>query len=162
MAEGKRCIECKSVIPKEANVCRYCGQRIEGIKCTDCACFCKPEAKVCSWCGKKFTKQTKLKISKPIELQSSFWGTFLTRLSFHPQEANFSNEKILIRTYGFLGLTKHDEEIPWEKIAGFQHKDGIIWDAIWIETRGQSSAYISALKKSDSLRVKALLQRLEK
>jgi len=82
--------------------------------------------------------------------------------SFHPQEAIFSSSKIVIRTYGFLALTKNDEEIPWEKVAGFQHKDGIIWDTIWIETRGQSSAYLSALKKSDSSRVKALLQRLEK
>ena len=162
MPEGKRCSECKSVIPKEAIVCQYCGQRIEGIKCPDCASFCKAEAKICNWCGKILQKQSRMKISNPIEVRSSFWGTFLSKLSFHPQEAVFSNSKIVISTFGFLALTKHDEEIPWEKVAGFQHKDGIIWDTIWIETRGQSSAYLSALKKSDSLRVKALLQRLEK
>ena len=162
MAEGKKCFECKGVIPKDASVCRHCGQRIVGVPCPDCASICKPEAKVCQWCGRKIKKRYNLKISEPIEVQSSFFGTLLTKFSLFPQECVFSDEKLLVRTFGFLALTKHEEEIPWEKVAGFQHKNGILWDTIWIETRGQSSACITALNKSDSMRMKVILQRLEK
>ncbi len=76
--------------------------------------------------------------------------------------AYFSSEKIIIATPGFLGLTQNNEEILWEKIAGFQHKDGIFWDTIWIETRGQSSAQISGLLKADSSKIRGILQKLEK
>ena len=162
MAEGKRCPECLSAIPKQANVCRYCGQRIAGVQCPDCASFCKPEARVCNWCGKKLPKEQSLKITQPIELKSSLLGSILLRMSFFPQEAIFTEEKILIRTYGFMALTKHEEEIPWEKVAGFNYKAGVIWDAVWIQTRGQSSSSITALSKSDSKRIKTLLQKFEK
>ncbi len=162
MAEGKRCPECKSVIPIDATVCRYCCQRIEGIKCPECASLSKADAKICICCGKKLLKKKSVKFTSPLEIKSSFWGTMLTRFSFFPQESIFSNDKLLVKTFGFLALTSHEEDIPWEKVAGFQHKDGIFWDTIWIETRGQSSACITALKKNESIRVKTILQRLEK
>ena len=162
MAEGKKCLECLSVIPKEANICRYCGTRVEGIKCSDCASFCKSEAKVCKWCGKTLQRMKGLKLVKPMQIVSSFWGTLLLRHSFLPQQAVFSHDKITVSTPGFLGLTRNDEEILWEKVAGFEHKDGIIWDTVWIETRGQTRTCITGLKKDDALRVKTLLQRLEK
>ena len=159
---GKRCTECLSVIPKEASVCRYCARRIEGTKCPDCASFCKPEAKVCKWCGKALETLRGLKLAKPIEIESTFFGILLSKGSLLPQRAVFSKEKIVVSTPGFFGLTRNDEEILWEKVAGFQHKDGIIWDTIWIETRGQTAASILGLKKGDAVKIKNLLQRLEK
>ena len=161
-AKGKRCTECFSVIPKEASVCRYCSTRIEGIKCPDCASYCRPEAKLCKWCGKTLKRPKALTLTKPLEIKSTFLGILLSKGSFLPQKSKFTKNKIIVSTPGFLGLTRNDEEIPWEKVAGFQHKDGIFWDAIWIETRGQTAASIWGLEKEDALRIKGLLQNLEK
>ncbi len=160
--ETKICIDCKSDIPKDALVCRNCGNRIEGIKCPVCSSYCKSDAKVCRWCGGKLQKKAGLELAKPVKIQTNFWGTLISRFSFLPQKAYFSSEKIIISTPGFLGLTQSNEEILWEKIAGFQHKDGIVWDTIWIETRGQSSARISGLLKADASKIKGILQKLEK
>ena len=160
--ETKTCIDCKSDIPKDASVCRYCGNRIEGLKCPSCSSYCKSDATVCKWCGSRLQKKTGLALAKPVKIQSSFWGTLLSRFSILPQEAYFSSDKIIIATPGFFGLTQNNEEILWEKIAGFQHKDGIVWDTIWIETRGQSSASITALRKGDASKIKGILQKLEK
>lgn len=162
MAEGKRCIECLSVIPKEAHVCRYCGSRVEGVECPDCKSIIKKEALVCKFCGKSFKKKQGINLIKPIEIQSTFLGTLLTRLSFLPQHVVFSRDKIIVSTPGFFGFTRNDEEILWEKVAGFQHKDGIVWDGISIETRGQTAASVLGLKKDDALVIKNLLQRFEK
>ena len=158
----KTCIDCKSDITEDALVCCYCGNRIEGLKCPACSSYCKADAKVCQWCGSRLQKKTGLELAKPVKIQTSFWGTLISRFSFLPQEAYFTSEKIIISTPGFLGLTQNNEEILWEKIAGFQHKDGIVWDTIWIETRGQSSAQITGLIKGDALKIKAILQKLEK
>ena len=162
MAEGKRCPECLSAIYKEAAVCKFCGERIEGIRCLNCASICKPEAKVCKWCGKVLPKSGGFKLTKEIEIKATFWGSLLSRGSFHPQRAVFTKDKIIMSTYGFLALTRNDEEILWEKVAGFQHKNGIIWDTIWIETRGQTMASIWGLRRSDAIRIKAIFQKLEK
>ena len=83
-------------------------------------------------------------------------------LSYSTWVRIFSKDKILISTPGKFGLTRNDEEILWEKVAGFQHKDGIFWDTIWIETRGQTAASIWGLNKQDATEIKKLLQRLEK
>ena len=160
-ATGKRCSECLSVIPKEASICRYCGTRIEGVKCPSCASFCKSEAKKCKWCGQALGKSRGLNLAKPLEIESTFFGILLSKGSFLPQRAKFSQDKIIVSTPGFFGLTRNDEQILWEKVAGFQHKDGIIWDTIWIETRGQTAASIWGLKKEDAVRIKTLLQKLE-
>ena len=162
MAEGKRCFECLSIIPKQANVCRYCGSRVEGVECPDCKSISRHEAIVCKFCGKSFKKKQGVRLIKPMEIESTFWGTLLTRVSFLPQRVIFSRDKIIVSTPGFFGLTRNDEEILWEKVAGFQHKDGIVWDTIWIETRGQTAASVWGLKKGDALKIKDLLQRLEK
>ena len=67
-----------------------------------------------------------------------------------------------MRTYGFLALSSNDEEILWEKVAGFAHRNGIIWGTISIETRGQTPALITGLRKADSEKVRQVLQVLEK
>ena len=159
--ETRDCPECSSEIPKEAKVCRFCGERIEGIRCEECQALSPEGARKCRWCGTRLGMATERKL-EAFDVQASFVGTLLTRLSFFPQRAFFTPEKIIIRTYGFLGLTSKDEEILWEKVAGFAHRNGIIWDMISIETRGQTPATIACLEKADSDRVRQVLQGLEK
>jgi hypothetical protein len=102
-----------------------------------------------------------LKLNKNIEIKSTILGTFLLRRSFRAQKAVFTKDKAVISTYGFFGLSRYDEEIPWEKVAGFLHKSGIFWDTISIETRGQSAAVIWGLRNTDAIRIKNLLQKID-
>ena len=159
--ETRDCPECSSDIPIEAKVCRFCGERIEGIRCEECQSLSPEGARKCRWCGTRLGIPAAPKLEK-FEVQANFVGTLLTRLSFFPQRAFFTPEKITIRTYGFLGLSSNDEEILWEKVAGFAHRSGIIWDMISIETRGQTPATITCLEKADGDKVRQVLQGLEK
>jgi len=72
------------------------------------------------------------------------------------------NGKIVITTYGFLAPTSSAEEILWEKATGFSHRSGIFWDAISIETRGQTAATITCLSRDDSKKIRDVLYGLEK
>lgn len=56
-----------------------------------------------------------------------------------------------------VGLTARHEELPWEKVARFSHRSGLFWDAIAIETRGQTAATISCLSKRNAAKLKKLL-----
>ncbi|HEX7025668.1 MAG TPA: hypothetical protein VF268_00360, partial [Gammaproteobacteria bacterium] len=70
--------------------------------------------------------------------------------------------KIVVRTYGFLGLTSSEDEVLWEKIAGFTYRSGFFWDSVGIETRGQSSAVIVCLSRDDAVKIVKILRDLEK
>lgn len=159
--ETKACPECLSQIPQEAHVCGACGERIEGIRCEECQALSPEAARKCRWCGNRLQAASARGL-KPFEVRGAFLGTLLLRWSFFPQRATFTPEKIVIRSYGFLGLTSSDEEILWEKVAGFAHRNGLIWDMVSIETRGQTQAVISCLSKPDSQRIRQVLQGLEK
>jgi ribosomal protein L40E len=156
--DTKTCPECMSEIPQAATVCNCCRERIEGILCQECMALSPSRARVCRWCGNRLVAETERQAFEPFSTTSSAFGTFLTTLSLHPQEASFSQDKIVITTYGFLGLTSSDEEILWEKVAGFSHRSGIFWDAISIETRGQTSADITCLSREDSKKIRSILQ----
>lgn len=158
----KNCPECFSSIPNDAKVCPVCTERIEGKECSDCLAKSPQEAKVCRWCQHKFREISQKAHFKPFEVKADAIATMLLRWSFFPQKATFNTDKLIITTYGFLGLTSHDEEIPWEKVAGFSHLSGIFWDHIAIETRGQSAATISCLNKEDANRIRNVLQALER
>ncbi len=162
-SKTKICFECISLISQAAKVCKFCGSRIEGKLCTDCYSICHSNSKKCKWCGKHFRKDATKDIHiKSLNVASSFWGTLFVRQSIFPQKIRLNNEKIVITTLGFLGLSSNDEEILWEKVSGFSYKSGIIWDHIWIETRGQTSAVISSLYKEDGKKIRKILQSLEK
>lgn len=160
--EFKNCPECLSEIPLQANVCKFCGQRIEGQKCQECLSFSPEGATTCGTCGNKFKKRLKVNLARPLVITSKFIPTLFFEFNFAAQKASFSNDKIILSTPGFLGFTENKEEISWDKVAGFSHKSGVFWDNIYIETRGQTGVSIRCLDKDDSSRVKKVLQNLEK
>jgi len=156
------CQECLSEIPQEANVCKFCGIRLKGILCTDCYSYSPELAIKCKYCGKNLNiKSIEKIIGEGMEVKAQLFPTLLN-LSFTPQQASFSKEKIVITSYRFFGLICSQEEIPWEKVAGFSHHSGLIWDSINIETRGQTSALIAGLSMMNGVKIKSLLQELEK
>jgi ribosomal protein L40E len=159
--ESKECPECFAEIDHRATVCRHCGERIEGIQCLSCLARSPKGASVCRWCGGKLKTAKERRKFAAFAVRASVVGTALTQYSLFPQSASFSQEKIVITTYGFLGLTKSDEEIPWEKVAGFGHHSGYFWDSVWIETRGQSSATIGCLSRADGAHIRQVLRGLE-
>ncbi|QIZ76105.1 PH domain-containing protein [Ferrimonas lipolytica] len=159
--ETKSCPECLSDIPVAANICRYCTERIVGVCCQECLALNPEGATKCRWCGTRISTVSATNIDT-FEVQANVVATVLTQLRLHPQQAFFTPEKLIIRSYGLLGFTSNDEEILWEKVAGFSHRRGLLWDTISIETRGQTPASIGCLDKPDAERVRQVLQGLEK
>lgn len=78
-----------------------------------------------------------------------------------PQEMHLSSEKIVIQTWGFFWLSRTDEDIPWEKIAGYHYHSGLFWDSVEIQTRGQKANTIGCLPKSSGRTVKEILERMK-
>ena len=159
----QQCPECTSTISKNAVVCPVCTQRISGKPCPDCLTLSPEEAKVCRHCQHKFRQvATQITSFRPFKVTADMAATILLRWSLFPQKAVFNTDKLIITSYGLFGLTSHDEEIPWEKVAGFTHRSGLFWDFISIETRGQSAAVISCLNKTVAKKIRNVLQTLER
>ena len=158
----KTCPECSSEIPDDAQVCKACGERIEGRLCPDCLSMCKTEAKKCKWCNYEFENVVGRADFEPFIINADLLPTLVIRGRFLPQKISFNREKIIISTPGLFGLTVSEEEIPWQKVAGFDYHSGIFWDKVKIETRGQTSSVIGCLRKNDGLRIRHILQQLEK
>ena len=74
-------------------------------------------------------------------IQAEAWPTLLLELSLNPQRVVVESDKLTITAFSLLGL---------------------LWDAISIETRGQTAATISNLSKSNARRLKSVLQSLER
>lgn len=72
-----------------------------------------------------------------------------------------SPEKIVIKTWGIFRLSHTDEELPWEKIAGYHYHSGWFWDSIEIQTRGQKANSIRWLSKASGQRIKAVLEQMK-
>lgn len=161
--EAKICFACLSEIPVEAEVCRACGTRVEGIPCPECCSLCPEPARKCHCCGSSLQRpQQALLHQQTLIIQADPLATLLLELSLHPQRVVVEADKLTITSFALFGLTSHSEELPWEKVAGFSHRSGLLWDAIAIETRGQTSATISCLNKRDARRIKQVLQTLER
>ncbi len=157
----RTCPECKSDIPVAAEICRYCGERVEGQECPKCLSICKHKATVCKWCNFVFRKERKRLDINPFEVVAEMLPTLFLRFRLFPQKVQFTTEKIIISTPGFFALSTYHEEIPWHKVAGFDYRSGIFWDQATIQTRGQTSASIGCLNKNKGERIRKLLQNLE-
>lgn len=158
----KNCPDCLSEIPDEAVVCRSCGERVEGKPCPDCGTRCWDEASKCRWCGHQFAVPQAGPEFQAFSVSGRLLPTILQRGRFLVQTIVLSPEKIVISTPGIFGLSTHEEEIPWKKVAGFDYRSGIFWDMARIETRGQSSSAMPCLAKSDGIRIRNILQQLER
>lgn len=126
---------------------------------------CPLGASVCHHCTASFAAVNTAAAMENIPSRSfvaNRLGNLLFNFSLVPTRAYTSPDKLVVTHYRLFGLVSSDEEIPWNKVAGFKHRSGIIWDAIAIETRGQSGAWIAPLNKQDASALKAMLQRLER
>lgn len=157
----KPCPECLTEVPDPAMVCHACGKRIVGKPCPDCAETNKQEATKCSFCGHNFARERRVAAVEPFHAKAELLPTFLIRRRLIPQEIRLTSEKIQILTYGIFWLSRTDDEIPWEKIAGYHYRSGLFWDAVEIQTRGQKANHITCLRKSDGLKVKEILERMK-
>lgn len=161
--ETKKCSECKSDIAQDAIVCPVCHERIDGVACSACASFNKKEARICKWCGTSLSPSETISLDfDAFETRGEFLPTLLLAATFLPQKCFMSTEKIVISTPHAFGLAVTTEEVLWNKITGFQHHSGIMWDHIAIETRGQTKNQIANLSKENAQKIVAILQKLQK
>ena len=98
---------------------------------------------------------------EPFSAKAALFPTLLLRGRLIPQEIQLSSEKIVIKSWGFLWLSHTDEDIPWEKIAGYHYHSGWFWDGIEIQTRGQKANTIQSLPKRSGQRIKAILEQMK-
>lgn len=158
--DTKVCFECGSDIPRAAQVCCYCTSRVEGMQCPACAHYAPVGARVCGWCSASLQSREATLNIEPQTFSASVAGCLLLRFSFMPQTVRFDENGLSIRTPTLFGLIRSTEDIPPEKLAGFQHREGLIWDMITIETRGQSNATLLALDKEPAKGIAELLRQL--
>jgi ribosomal protein L40E len=159
----KNCPDCLSEIPDAATFCRFCGERVEGKACSQCGVRNWPEAVVCRWCGHPYGGTRRhVQPFEPFEVSGRLLPTFLQRGRFLPQRIRLTPEKIVISTPGPFNLSRKEEEIPWNKVAGFDYRSGLLWDQVTVETRGQSSSRMRCLAKPDAERIRQVLQDLER
>jgi RNA polymerase subunit RPABC4/transcription elongation factor Spt4 len=157
----KTCPECLSEVPEQAAVCRVCHQRISGKSCPDCGETTRAHARKCPWCGHNFLRGARVASFEAYSANASLLATVLLRGRLIPQEIHLTPEKIVILTWGFLWLSRTDEEIPWEKIAGYHYHSGWFWDNVEIQTRGQKANSIGCLHKSSGPRIKEILEQMK-
>ncbi len=157
----KSCPECMSEIPDGAIRCAHCGERVLGKRCPECITVIANESRVCRYCGHEFEPSAPKVELEPFGVSAAFLPTMLLKGRFLTQSIQLTQEKIVISTPGFAGLSKQEEEIPWKKVAGFDYRSGIMWDQVRIETRGQSSSVVGCLPKAAGQRIRAILQQLE-
>jgi hypothetical protein len=93
-------------------------------------------------------------------VSASIVATILLRGRLIPERIHINPDKITIQSWGLFGLSRTDEEIPWEKVAGFHYHSGLVWDRVEIQTRGQKANAIGCLPKSEGTRIKAVLEQM--
>lgn len=156
------CEECLSEAPDDAARCGHCGEVVGGRECPDCLTRAKPEARVCRWCGHRF-RSAEIQVEvEPRRMRAKVTPSFLFRGRFIPQEIELTEEKLVARAPGIFHLWTNETEIPWNKVSGFNYRDGVVWDRLTVETRGQESATIVGLAKSDGREIRTILRGLER
>jgi hypothetical protein len=157
----KNCPDCFADIADGAEVCRACGNRVVGKRCPDCAELVRDAAKKCPHCSHSFAREQKIATVEAFSAKADLLPTILLRGRLIPQEIHLSSEKIVIQTWGLFWLSRTDEDIPWEKIAGYHYHSGLLWDSVEIQTRGQKANSIGCLPKSSGARIKEILERMK-
>jgi hypothetical protein len=155
------CPECLSELADGAAVCRGCGKRVVGKRCPECAEMCREEATKCAYCGHSFARQQKVAAVEKFSAEAARLPTLILKGRLIPEQIHLNAEKILIQSWGLFGLSRTDEEIPWEKIAGYHYHAGLFWDSVEIQTRGQKANEMTCLRKGDGLRIKTILEQMK-
>lgn len=150
-----------SEVPEQANVCHACGKRIVGKNCPECAEMAALSATKCPCCGHNFARHQRIASFESFSAKADLLPTIFQRGRFIPHEIHLTPEKILIQTHGVLWLSRTDEEIPWEKIAGYHYHSGWFWDSVEIQTRGQKSNTMGCLPKGEGEKIKEILERMK-
>lgn len=156
------CGYCNLDVPDGAVKCGHCGEYLAGQSCPDCLATVPEGAKVCRYCGGRFKKRRAGSADIALDMNARLIPTIFMRMRLLPQEIVADNEKIVIKTPGLFRLWENADEIPWNKIAGFTYRDGIIWDRVEIETRGQNPSTVLGIAKEDGSQLREILQNLEK
>ncbi len=156
-----RCEECLNEVIQEAARCGHCGEIVGGKACPDCLARCHEEARVCRWCGYRFRRGGAQQDLDHGEIRAGVLPSVLFRGRFLPQSVELTQEKLVVRTPGVFALWTHENEIPWDKISGFGYRNGMVWDRVTVETRGQESSTVIGLAKADGQRIRSILQHLE-
>ena len=82
--------------------------------------LCPEDARVCYHCGAAFKREASgLAGIAPTNIISDSLAALIIEFSIHPQRIKIDCEKILIASYSLFGLVENNEEISWEKVAGF-------------------------------------------
>jgi hypothetical protein len=157
----KLCPECQTEVPPAAAVCAHCTRRIVGKRCPECAEMAAPEASKCPFCSHNFARHERIATVESLSVTAALLPTIFLRGRFIPQEMHLTPEKILIQTHGFFWLSRTDEEIPWEKIAGYHYHSGWFWDSVEIQTRGQKANQMTCLPKDQGQKIKETLERMK-
>ena len=99
------------------------------------------EAVKCPCCGHSFARRERIAKVEPFSAKADMLPTIILR--------------------GRFWLSRTDEEIPWEKIAGYHYYSGWFWDSVEIQTRGQKANKMTGLPKAQGLKVKEILERMK-
>ena len=156
-----RCEECLNEVMEGAQRCGHCGEIQGGKDCPECQAKSKPEARVCRWCGHRFRRDDVELTGAEGEIRAGVLPSVLFRGRFIPQSVEMTQEKLIVRVPGLFHLWTQDNEVPWDKISGFGYRDGVVWDRVTVETRGQEATTIVGLSKEDGARLRTILQDLE-
>lgn len=157
-----RCEECLSEAPEGAARCASCGEVVSGRPCPDCLTRARPEARLCRWCGHRFHSPEMQVAVEPRRIRAKVFPSLLFRGRFLPQEVELTEEGLVVSALGYFRLWTNESEIPWNKVSGFNYRDGIVWDRLTVETRGQESETVVGLAKSDGEAIRKILRGLER
>lgn len=156
------CDYCRNEMPDKAVKCGHCLEYVQGETCPDCLATAPKGARVCRFCGNRLTSRDMLTADIALDLRAKVLPALFFRGRLLPHEIVADNEKIVIKTPGLFRLWENADEIPWNKVAGFAYRNGIIWDNVQIETRGQKPSVVIGIGKRDGSKLRAILQDLEK
>lgn len=156
-----KCPHCATDVSAAASVCPACTRELAGKRCPDCAELVRLAASKCRYCGHSFAREARIADFEQFSARAELLPTLLIRGRLIPQQIHVSPEKITIQSWGLFGFSRTDDDIPWEKVAGFHYHAGWFWDAVEIQTRGQRANWISCMRKADGERVKELLERMK-
>ena len=152
------CPFCKTPINSGAVKCAACLEFLSGLTCPDCSNTLPEGAKVCGHCQYRFS-QISIDVTQiSMRFNAEVLASLLFRFRLLPQEITTDEDKITIDSPGIFRLWNNTDEVPWNKIAGFNYRSGIIWDKIEIETRGQKPSIILGLSKDNSEQLRKVLQ----